>query len=137
MENKICISSYNCRGLPKSYINMHLRPDLINVFSNSDIVCLQETWYTKQDLEISNTIMPSFVSVGVAKVDLAKCLLSGRPSGGVTTFYRQSLARCIKPITFPECDWCVGLEFDSGNKSFYLINVYLPYENDENEDEYE
>ena len=41
------ISSYNCRGLPKTRDNLLLRPDIHDLLDTSDIVCLQETWYSK------------------------------------------------------------------------------------------
>jgi len=41
IELKIC--RYNCWGLPKSLDNLAFRPDLMSIFENSDIICLQET----------------------------------------------------------------------------------------------
>ena len=68
-QNILSMCSYNCRGLPESSSVMPLRPDIIEVFNNNDIISLQETWYAKQELDIANSLMPNFISVGVAHVD--------------------------------------------------------------------
>ena len=132
----ISISSYNCRGLPKSSVNLHLRPDLIDVFERNDILCLQETWHSKQELALGNTLHDDFLSVGVAKIDHSAGLVHGRPSGGVSIFFRKNLFGLVKPLSFPQCNWCVGVEITAGNTSFVILNVYLPYECDNNEDDY-
>ena len=46
------IVSFNCRGMPKHPDNMYLRPCVEEILNNNDvyIVCLKETWYSKQDL---------------------------------------------------------------------------------------
>ena len=46
----IFLSSYNCRGLPKSRKDLYLRQDIVHVLENCDIACIQECWYSKQDL---------------------------------------------------------------------------------------
>ena len=136
MMHKLRISSYNCRGLPKSFTNFHLRPDLVDIFKNNDIICLQETWYAKQDLDGCNSLLPDFLAFSVAKTDLSDGILMGRPAGGASIFYRKSIAPYVKPIKFVDCDWCVGLDFHSDDKRFYLLNIYLPYEKSDNFDEY-
>ena len=50
------ISSYNVRGLPKNGNGLHLRPDIVSLFDKSDIVCVQETWYAYQDLDILHNL---------------------------------------------------------------------------------
>ena len=88
--HKLRISSYNCRGLPKSFTNFHLRPDLVDIFKNNDIICLQETWYAKQDLDDCNSLLPDFLAFSVAKTDLSDGILMGRLAGGASIFYRKS-----------------------------------------------
>ena len=99
-------------------------------------MCLQETWYSKQELELGNTLHSDFLSVGAAVVDHSTGLIYGRPYGGAAIFYRKTLAGVIKPLKFTLCDWCVGIEFSTDNCSFIILNVYLPYECSDNEDDY-
>ena len=48
------------RGLPKDGNSLYLRPDIVTVLKKGDIVCMQETWYSKQDLDILNNLHPNF-----------------------------------------------------------------------------
>ena len=43
--------------------------DISDKLARSDIVCLQETWLTKQDLGELNSLNPCFHGTGEAKVD--------------------------------------------------------------------
>ena len=82
----IRISSYNSRGLPKCNRDLHLRQDLINVFDNCDICCVQETWYSRQDLASLNSLHGEFNGYGVATTDYRDGLVAGHPPGGVSIF---------------------------------------------------
>ena len=42
------------RGLPKDGNSLYLRPDIVTALEKGDIVCMQETFYSKQDLDILN-----------------------------------------------------------------------------------
>ena len=131
----IRISSYNSRGLPKCNRDLHLRQDLINVFDNCDIFCVQETWYSRQDLASLNSLHGEFNGYGVATTDYRDGLVAGHPPGGVSIFWKKSLDHCIKPWA-SSCDWCVGIEVELNNKRIYIFNVYLPYQCPENSDRY-
>ena len=48
------------RGLPKDSNSLYLRPDIVALLEKGDIVCMQETWYSKQDLDILNNSHPNF-----------------------------------------------------------------------------
>ena len=80
------LSSYNCRGLPKDTRSTLLRPDIQQLFNNSDIICLQETWYGDQDLEKLPMLFKNFHSIGVSTTDYSKSIVQGHPSGGVAMF---------------------------------------------------
>ena len=123
-DSYLKLACYNSRGLPKSQNDTFLRPDLISVFSNHDIVCLQETWYAKQELHLANTLFPDFTATGVAKTDFSQGLIRGRASGGAIVFYRKCFANSITPILFDQCDWCVGIDVKMGNNRFIILNVY-------------
>ena len=52
------IVSYNCRGLPNQPDQLYSRPGVVEIVNNNDvdILCLQETWHTKQDLASLNNL---------------------------------------------------------------------------------
>ena len=108
----------------------------MNLFNNCDILCVQETWLAKQELEICNSLHDDFLAASVAKVDFSKGILVGRPHGGVSIFYNRRLAKYVTPVYFSNCDWCVGIKVQFDRTCFTLFNVYLPYECPNNEDEY-
>ena len=130
------VASYNCRGLPKSHTYLHTRPDILNMFEFSDILAFQETWFAKQDLHLCDSLHSDFLSCSVTPVDYSSGILIGRPHGGVSFFYRKSLAKYITPVYYDNCNWCIGINFTVNDVCFTLINVYLPYECNNNSDEY-
>ena len=130
------MTSYNCRSLPKNYTELHTRPDILHLFETSDVVALQETWLSKQELPACDTLHADFLSCGVACVDYRDGILVGRPYGGVSFFFRKTFTNFVTPIIFSNCNWCVGIQVTIENTCFTLINVYLPHECRDNEDEY-
>ena len=62
---KFNLVSYNCRGLPKDKKKLDLRL----IFNINDIICLQETWFAKQDLKYINNLNKPFQGVGVSTTD--------------------------------------------------------------------
>ena len=55
-----------------------------------DIMCLQETFLSKQDLSCLNVIDKDFLGVGASSTDLRDKLITGHPYGGVQILYRKS-----------------------------------------------
>lgn len=129
------ISSYNCRGLPKDKRNLHLRPDILSVFQSSDIVCLQETWFSKQDLGKLPNILDNYHAVGVSTTDYSTSLIQGHPPGGVAIFWKSSFDTAIRTLSFGT-NWCTGIELNIRNTKMYILNVYMPYQSPSNEEEY-
>ena len=68
--------------LPRSFSELHTRPDILHVFNNNDIIALQETWLAKQDLHLCDNLHPDFLSCGVSAVDYSDGILIGRQHGG-------------------------------------------------------
>ena len=134
-NNSLQITSYNCRGLPKSSAAISLRNDLVSLFSNNDIVCLQETWFFKQDLSSLNSLHDDFVGLGTATVDLCDGLCLGHAPGGVAILYRKSISPAVEPMTVM-LDWCIGITITVDNKQLTILTIYLPYQCSENEMEY-
>ena len=114
---------------------MYLRPDIISVFNDSDIICVQETWYAIQDLHMLNNLHSKFRGGGVSTTDYNEKLLSGHPPGGVAIFWHKRLDPVIKVIDL-KCDWCTAVELNTGTNTVIIVNVYLPYQCAGNEDEY-
>ena len=129
------IVSYNCRGLPKSRQQLALRPDIVKLFKHYQIIAFQEIWYSKQNLNIINSLHNDFDGVGVAKVDESDNIVQGRYSGGVAIMWHKKFSRFIKRILF-EVDWCVAIEISMEDTKFIIFNIYMPYQIPDNDDRY-
>ena len=132
-ELQIC--TYNCRGLPKDKKKLALKPDISTLFDTNHIIIFQETWYSKQNLNIINSLHPSFDGIGVAKVDESNGIIQGRYSGGVAIMWRKELGRYIRRLDLA-VDWCAAIEIAMDSTKFVIFNIYLPYQCNENEEEY-
>ena len=132
----IKVASYNCRKLPKSNTALYLRPDIVHLFDNYEIILFQETWLAKQELHLCNGLHANFLACSVAKVDYNAGILQGRPSGGASLFYSKNIASFVTPLSFPHCNWCVGIQVEIDSTCFTLLNIYMPYEKCDNDDEY-
>ena len=75
------------------------------------------------------------VCIGTSAVDYSSGILCGRPFGGVAIFWHCDIDSHVKPIYF-DCDWLIGLELTIEKRVFTILNVYMPYECLENEDNY-
>ena len=126
--------SYNCRGLRtgNSAYDRARRQTVSDLLKDHQIVCLQETWFTKQDLASLNTIYSDYHGVGEATVDENDFLQHGHPPGGVAILWHIDIEHCVKPLHF-NVDWAVGVEMTLQSKRFVIVNVYLPYESVDNE----
>ena len=113
------------RGLPKNCSGLHLRPDIMSLFDKSDIVCVQETWYAYQDLDVLHNLHAEYRGTGVSTTDYNDGLVQGHPPGGVAIFWRKRLDNVIKTID-TNCNWCTAVKISTGSNSIVLISVYLP-----------
>ena len=129
------VSSYNSRGLPKCERDLCLRQDIVNILDKCDILCVQETWFSQQDLACVNSLHNDFNGYGVSTTDYQNGLVQGHPPGGVVILWRKKLEKFIKPWS-TSCDWCVGVELQLDNKKLYIFNVYLPYQCPANTEKY-
>ena len=89
---------------------------------------------TKQDCHLLNTCNDSYVDYCVSPLDASCGILSGRPHGGVG-LWKRSLDQYIT-ILDDSYDWLCGIRICCGNREYYLLNVYLPYECQENRDRF-
>ena len=126
MEKPIKVVSYNCRGFPKTASKLGEKPSLnllLNDKSN-DIICLQETFLSKQDLSCLNSIHKDYQGIGVSTTDGSVKLITGHPPGGVAILYRVNQSRCIKPMFF-NLDWVIGVCINNGNTKHVILCVYM------------
>ena len=71
MYDSLKVMSYNCRGFPKTPNKLGVKPTINSLLNevNGDIICLQETFLSKQDLSCLNVIHKDFQSVGASSTD--------------------------------------------------------------------
>ena len=129
---KFNLVSYNCRGLPKDKKKLDLRPDMQHVFKDNEIICLQKTWFAKQDLKYINNLNKPFQGVGVSTTDYSDGIIHGHPPGGVIIMWDVKLESFVKPLDL-NLDWCVAIEITLGAKKCVIFNVYMPYQCNDNE----
>ena len=127
------IISYNCRGLPKSRRSLTPRPDIKALFDRCSILCLQEIWFTKQELKQLNNLHKEFIGIGTTKYDETEGLCNAR--GGVAIMYKKNLAKYIKQFQ-TNLDWCNAIEISIASLRVMIINVYMPYQCEQNRELY-
>lgn len=96
---------------------------------------LQETWLSKQELSNISSLHPDFYGRGVAAYDDSNGLLVGRPYGGLAILWRKTLGTICKVSDVGD-ERLLLLELTSCNGPISLLNVYLPYDNGNNLDDY-
>ena len=126
MDNLVKVVSYNCRGFPKSPAKLNTKPT-VNLLLNDetiDIICMQETFLSKQDLGCLNAIHKDYQGIGTSTVDTRDGLVKGHPSGGVAVLYRTKQAKSITPLYF-NLDWVIGICIINGNNKHVILCVYM------------
>ena len=108
---------------------------MVNIMNEQDvdIICLQETWLSKQELNCLNTLHTDFHGSGVAIVDYRDGLRRGHNPGGVAIMWRKRFDSCVEVLNF-DTDWLTGIKLSQNNKSYVILCVYMPYESADNED---
>ena len=126
MAGPVKIVSYNCRGLPKTSTKLFEKPTVNLLFQDNenDIICFQETFYSKQDISCLNSLHSEFQGIGVSTTDTKERILTNHPPGGVAIMYRVKHAKCITPLFF-NLDWVIGISINTGNKKHVILCVYM------------
>ena len=126
--NNINIFSLNCLGTSNKI------PIFRDICSTFDLLFLQETWITPDNLNFLDDVHEDFYSHSISAVDLGQPL-QGRPYGGVSILLRRSLGLkfCIKLYNDPRL---LGIVLESESQKIFILNVYLPYFSVQNYDEY-
>ena len=124
----IKIMSYNCRGLRN--------PTVSTLLEKCDLILLQETLITKQDLGAINSLSPLFQGLGASPTDASKGIIKGRPQGGVAILWRKIFSQYINEIEL-DLDWLIGVSIKFPNcAEFYVFNVYMPFQCNANEEKF-
>jgi exonuclease III len=121
--------SWNCYGLKSSLY------DITQLCQTYDLILLQEHWLRADELHMINSIHSDFIGQGVSAMNTEECIISGRPYGGVCVLWRKSLAKYISVQCFDD-DRIIGCTVNIGGMSMQFINVYMPYQCDDNYDSY-
>ena len=121
----VSVISYNCRNLPKNRKDLALRPDIKSLFDRCSVLCLQEIWYTKQDLKQLNSLHNEFIGIGTTKYDAYEGLCNAH--GGVAIMYKKNIAKYIKHFE-TNLDWCNAIELNIESHRVIILNVYMPYQ---------
>ena len=79
-----------------------------------------------------NQIHPDFYGIGTSAMDSGGSLLIGRPYGGVAVLWNKKLANCVQIQQYND-PRILGIQCSNVNgANMLLLNVYLPYQCDDN-----
>ena len=98
INDSLLMASYNCRGL-KLGSNISQRYEVEKLLDCSEIVCLQETWLSKQDSGDLNGLQSNFNSVSNSPNDDTAGLLKGRRKEGVAILWHSPWEKWFKRIS--------------------------------------
>ena len=131
-HNDLRIASYNCNSVrtPHSMITVRALCD------RNDIVCLQEHMLPHQDLAYLQNIHPDFYGYGTSPVDLRDGPMLGRPRGGLAVLWRKTIAQNFTLHSDICKDRILVFEITTKNESCIFLNVYMPYQCNDNLDMY-
>ena len=105
------------------------------VFTQSDILLLQETWlYNFEHNNLAN-IIPNSQFYAVSSMDEANTQRKGRPFGGCAVLWKKNIALAITPVNTTSPRIC-AVEVKSDQIKLMLITVYMPNDNISNSNLY-
>ena len=100
----------------------------MKVFGNVEIPSFPELPYLA-------TLSEDFYAKGISSIDSSAGLIRGRPFGGVAILWQKSIANVCSVIEYD--DTCLlGIKLEGDNFDIQVLNVYLPYSDELNIDEY-
>ena len=128
MATNLNICTFNCKGYSSS------QKELQELCEKYSIVCLQEHWLSRQNLERLNELC-DVRSCGASPMDAGIGIHTGRPYGGVGIVWHSSLDSVITPLKLQH-DWICGISINCEKQTCVILSVYLPYQSHDNEDPY-
>lgn len=126
----VSIASYNCNSVRNNIETVR------TLALEYDIILLQELMLLKEDIPFMNTIDNSFDCVACVEDRSNEGIIEGRPSKGVSIMWKKYLSSMVESVFCN--DRIVGIKLNSKDKHYFIINVYLPCDkqNDDSLDEY-
>ena len=125
MAGTLKITTFNCQGF-KERMYEYVK----EVFNQSDILFLQETWlYDFEHKNITN-IIPNCQLYAISSMDDADTQRKGRPFGGCAVLWKKNLALAITPVSTTSSRIC-AVELISDSIKAMLITIYMPNDNDQ------
>ena len=119
--------TYNCYNIKSSL------QDIYELCKICDVIFLQETWLFDFELSMLSNIHFAFEGVGTSAIDLSSGLFPGRPHGGIAILLSKSI-RDKSHIHFHDDCRLLGVTININTCPCYFLNVYLPYQCDDNYD---
>lgn len=128
---------YNARGLRIGHSEADKSHRLVvdKLQEACDVLCVQETFLSKQDLEGLNSLLKDFYGAGESSTDLSTRIVHSGIPGGVALLWHTKYDQLINVVRL-DVDWAIGIQFKCGDKNFTILNIYTPYECSQNKDEY-
>lgn len=127
---EIRVASLNCFGLAgncEAYV--------ADLCTTTQLVALQETWLHPWQLNFPSSLGANICSFSISSVDETREIRVGRPHGGLTFIWQQSLSPNVR-IKQYECKRILGLSITFNETSVLFLNVYFPVNSGENLEEY-
>ena len=87
---KVKVVSYNCRGLKLGTTRYYERLEIEQLLDEYDIVCLQETWLSKQQEEELKCMRMDCNAVSNSPNDDSLCITAGRKREGVGILWKKT-----------------------------------------------
>ena len=112
------VVTFKCHGLRNSM------GDVSRLCELYDVLLLQETWLSKQDLIRLGLINKDFMYHASSPVDLSTGPIIGRPFGGVATLYRKLLSNVVECLT-SENDRIVPIVIRDSTHYSWLFSQHL------------
>ena len=126
---KLRLVTFNCNGLKSSILEIQ------QLCKNHDVIFIQELWLFKYELSMLSNISSEFEGIGLSAMDESYSIIQGRPYGGVGILIRKSIRSCIN-FMFYDNSRILGCEVISCNVKHLFINVYMPYQTEDNYNNY-
>ncbi|PZC81759.1 hypothetical protein B5X24_HaOG212203 [Helicoverpa armigera] len=90
-----------------------------------DIIALQETWLSPEELAYLHSISDDFGCTGTSSMDTSAGILRGRPYGGLAILWRKSAFNNVSVIQCNSERVC-AIKIVLNERSVLVFNVYMP-----------
>jgi exonuclease III len=117
--------TFNCKNVKRSVDGIQ---ELCKTY---DLIALQETWLTPDDLPYLNTISDEFSCTGTSAMNMAGGMVRGRNYGGTAILWRRSVFPNVIIVQCNNPRIC-AVKIMSHERSVLVVNVYMPCDKPEN-----